>query len=81
MKLKIIEKGTHLVKLSDANNDIPSPPQVVADYLTNFEYYLREMVRKGGSSHDLTACQNHLAGLNESIMEATEQGWKLHLET
>ena len=80
MKLKIIKRGTHLVKLSKANNDIPSPPSVVADYLAELEYYLKDMVRLGGSNYALKGATNHLRGLNEALEDATKQGWELHLE-
>lgn len=79
MKLKIIKRGTHMVELGKINDDVPSPCEVVADILLDFECRLKEMVKTGGTMNLEQQFQS-LKMLNNALMEAKEQGWELEVE-
>ena len=80
MKLKVIQKGTHYVAIKDINNDVPTPASIVAEYLSSVEYYLQEMIKKGGSDHDVSALVSNIQTLNTALIDASAQNWKLELE-
>lgn len=87
MKIKVIQKGTHYVAIRDINNDVPSPCECVAEYLADIEYRLSELVRLGGNDES-TAEKSSAArslmysveNLNNALVAAEKQNWKLELE-
>jgi hypothetical protein len=86
LKLKVVQKGTHVLPVSEWNNDVPNPASVVAETLADLEYRIAELVRVGGvmnSNDDFDAVNQIHAGidnLNEALQAAAEQNWKLELE-
>lgn len=80
MKLEVLERGTHEVRLREINNDIPSPCGIVAETLADLEYHIGAMVKDGGNDIKTQAqCQLRLAMLFASLTAASAQGWKLAL--
>jgi hypothetical protein len=83
MKLKITQKGTHILPVSEWNNDIPSPCENVAEALIDLEYHIGELVKSGGAMGDslvVRDTKSSLFGLVSALNAATRQGWKLELE-
>lgn len=83
LKLKVLRKGTHILPMSEWNNDVPSPCECVADALADLEYLIGELVKVGGAMQNPAAwnnAKNALSGLNLALNEATKQNWVLTLE-
>jgi len=79
MKLKLVQKGTHILPVSEWNNDRPSPAEVVADSLLLLRHNLKVLVSTGGTTH-IEGLLEDIKMLNHSLLAATEQGWKFKLE-
>lgn len=79
MKLKVVKKGTHMVALKEWNNDVPSPAEVVADALAQFEFNIKCLVERGGSPHPDLVHQD-LDNLNVALKVAKEQNWEFTIE-
>lgn len=89
-KLTVTQKGTHLVSIAEANLDRPSPPEVVAEELAAFHHALRQLVIDGGEDIETRAKRGwdariyqlslHLEAINNAVIEAAQQNWKLDLE-
>lgn len=79
MKLKVLKRGTHILPLSEWNNDRPSPCEVVADSLAQLEFNIKHMVERGGCPRPELVHQD-LDSLNCALSLAKEQGWELTLE-
>lgn len=86
LKLKVIQRGTHMLPLKEINNDVPTPPQVVADILADVECRLFELIKAGGCHPPVnrdnpldSLCQS-MQILNDALLAATEQNWKLELQ-
>ena len=71
--------GTHILPMSEWNNDVPSPCKSVAEELAHLEYRIGQIVRNGGTANLDTAFQC-LKSLNNAVIAAKEQNWRLELE-
>ena len=87
LKLKVVERGTHILPVSEWNNDVPSPCECVAEALADVEYRIAELVRLGGNDESTLskseAARNlscSIQNLNASLYDASKQNWKLELE-
>jgi len=79
MKLKLVQKGTHILPVSEWNNDRPSPAEVVADNLQLLQHNLNVLVSTGGSMNVENLFQD-VKMLNNALLAATNQGWKFSLD-
>jgi len=87
LKLKVVERGTHILPVSEWNNDRPSPCECVAEALADLEYRIDELIKSGGAAMVAEDSEQHyhnarqaLSGLNFALNAASQQGWKLELE-
>lgn len=89
LKLKVVQKGTHNLTWEEANNDVPNPASVVAEVLADLEFRIAELVRIGGltppphtfqQKQVMENLRTSVNLLNNSLIEATNQNWKLELE-
>ena len=80
MKLTLVQKGTHILPISEWNNDRPSPAEVVADNLQLLQHNLKLLVNSGGAMNVETLFQD-VKMLNNALLAATDQGWKFTLDT
>ena len=82
MKLKLVQKGTHILPVSEWNNDIPSPASVVADHLQTLQHNLKMLVSSGGgNSTPINTLVQDIKMLNNALLAAAEQEWKFTLDT
>jgi len=79
MKIKITQKGTHILPLSKWNSDVPSPCENVAEALADLEYSIGQIIKNGGVMNLDRAFQS-LKGLNNAVMAAKNQNWGLELK-
>lgn len=82
MKLTLVQKGTHILPISEWNNDRLSPAEVVAENLQLLQHNLKLLVSSGGGNviHTNTLVQD-VQMLNYALKAATDQGWKFTLDT
>ena len=83
LNLKVVTKGTHILPVSEWNNDRPSPCECVAEALADLEYRIGEFIKTGGARidpKDYEKARAALSGLNFALNAASQQGWKLELE-
>jgi hypothetical protein len=87
LNLKVVTKGTHILPVSEWNNDRPSPCECVAEALADLEYRIGELIKSGGAAMVEESGGQHyhnarqaLSGLNLALNAASQQGWKLELE-
>ena len=80
MKLNLVQKGTHILPISEWNNDRPSPAEVVADNLQLLQHNLTVLVNDGGSMNVENLFQD-IKMLNNALLAASEQEWKFTLDT
>ena len=91
LELKVVKRGTHLVKMEKINDDVPSPAACVAESLADLEYRIGELVKIGGYnaekngafSENAHAFDNLLMSvnlLNSALNDASKQNWQLELE-
>jgi hypothetical protein len=83
LRLKVVEKGTHILPFSKWNNDIPSPCECVAEALVDLEFHIAKLVKNGGTLNAPATYVNAkaaLTGLNNALNAASKQNWKLELE-
>lgn len=87
LRLKVVQKGTHILPMREWNNDRPSPCECVAEALYDLEYRIGELIRSGGDKASETGAEsielqnvfNAARGLNSALVAATNQQWKLDL--
>lgn len=83
LKLKIAQRGTHILPVEKWNDDIPSPCECVAEALWDVEYCIGELVKAGGSINNSAfyeRAKNALSGLNLALNAASKQNWQLEIE-
>jgi hypothetical protein len=89
LKLTVKQKGTHVLPVSEWNNDVPNPASAVADALADLEYRIAELIRLGGAhpKYKMTVTeeafsnlQNSVNLVNNALLAASEQNWKLELQ-
>ena len=82
MKLTLVQKGTHILPISEWNNDRPSPAEVVAEHLQLLQHNLKMLVSSGGGNiTDTNTLFQDITMLNHALKAATDQGWKFTLNT
>jgi hypothetical protein len=82
LKLKVVEKGTHILPVGEWNNDVPNPAEAVADALVELEFKIGELVKSGGAIQKPSAyhdVKQSVLGLNLALNAASKQNWKLEL--